>query len=184
MSNTETNFWLADPSYLSNIKKFIPTKNLSMNKKLNLVTLLLIILTVILLVFVKNKAYALIPIIGIILVVVYYVMNQKPHAIDTYEDKITAKKIRRTNKSNKYKTIKSPAYDKSNKSPKLLSNRSDTESFDSDFYTGQSPTDSTSNKLAEWLYKSPTPTCKEDSKYCLRLSHEDLRGSRFNPELS
>lgn len=185
MSNTETNFWLADPSYINSLKKIIPNKNISINKKLNLLTLLLIILTVILLIFVKNKAYALVPIVGIILIVVYYIMNLK--SSDDYSDKIKAKKIRLNNLSNKKYTSESMANMTNSTKRNNSTNSIDATAarfFDNDFYDGQSSTDTSSKKLAEWLYKSPTPTCKEDSKYCLRLNYEDLRSSRYNPELS
>jgi hypothetical protein len=37
-------------------------------------------------------------------------------------------------------------------------------------------------KFARWLYRSP-PTCKEDTRYCMRYNYEDLRFKRYNPNI-
>lgn len=72
-------FWIYDPLVLfknGNFYRFFPTKGMTLNQVLNSLTLLMIIIFVILLLFVSDYRYALIPLIIIVILVFIYFIEQ------------------------------------------------------------------------------------------------------------
>lgn len=85
---SSTKFWLQDPCVLFMDFAFIPTKDMSRIEKLNALTRLVLIISVVMY-FLKYKQWSTFLVCGILLVIVIYCMDDPKRKAEVNEDSVT-----------------------------------------------------------------------------------------------
>lgn len=194
-SQSTTKFWLEDPKVFlqnGNYYKIIPSCQMSKNEVLNALTLFLIYLGILSIVLTCSTKYLYLALIGIIIIILIYYLQDKHLAKETFEN---------DNDEGEYDVSEDEDIDPSNPfgnvtmanimnipedDPIVLNNDTNDDilgdkKVQRQFYTLPAktiPNDQTG--FAKWLYETPQ-TCKENTMNCLR--YEDVRYSRSNPDL-
>jgi hypothetical protein len=206
-------FWTEDIKVLyinNNYYRFFPSNKMTRIEKLNALSRFLFYLLILYVLFSPN--YIIFPLIGLVLVVFYFYV-QKNDTKDQKKEKFCQNDVCKKAEVCLKPTINNPfmnvtldQYADFPTRPKACNilepivKKEMEETYhhnlliDADdlyqrghsqrqFYT--TPNTQLVNeqgKLARWLYGG-VPTCKEDTRYCMRYNYEDLRFKRFNPNI-
>jgi len=208
---TSDKFWLDDPMVLfrsDNYYKIVPSENMSKIEILNALTRFFIYVSILYILFSDNIEYIYIPLVGIIIILFLYFIQQNDPLDNKREqfcrqDRCNKIDIcQKPNRDNPFMNVTMADWMDNRERPPgcIATDRSIRQSIDENFnynlfknvedlfdrgysqrqfYTTPSTTiPNDQTGFANWLYKLPE-TCKENQSNCLK--YEDIRYNRFNP---